>query len=189
MENMIYEFEKVSLTVENFQCEGFTLDIGGGGEGVIGRLKGQNCIAIDLSKTELEEASEGPIKIIMDARELTFLDNSFDAATAFFSMMYVKTSTDQEKIFQEVFRVLKPGSRFYFWDVDLSELPKTEKEYFVINLEYKVNGKEYQTGYGQMWPEEARGEQYYLSLAQQAGFKHLETVRNLNIIYMVFQKR
>lgn len=66
------------------------LDIGGGGEGIIGLLYGSKVVAIDQRKKELEEAPEGPLKIVMDARELNFLDNSFDAVTSFFTLMYVK---------------------------------------------------------------------------------------------------
>jgi len=45
------------------------LDIGGGGEGVIGQMKGKQVIAIDPNRRELEEAADGPLKIVMDARE------------------------------------------------------------------------------------------------------------------------
>ena len=62
-----YNFEPVKLEVRDMESEGYILDIGGGGEGVIGRLKGKDVIAIDIRKEELEEAVDGPLKIIMDA--------------------------------------------------------------------------------------------------------------------------
>ena len=65
-----YQFEQVALEVKDFESEGFVLDIGGGGEGVIGRLKGKDVVAIDIRRDELEEAVEGPLKIVMDARDL-----------------------------------------------------------------------------------------------------------------------
>ena len=36
------------------------LDIGGGGEGIIGKLKGEQVVAIDPNKRELEEAARRP---------------------------------------------------------------------------------------------------------------------------------
>jgi ubiquinone/menaquinone biosynthesis C-methylase UbiE len=74
------EGQKVDLT--DFFAPGLILDIGGGGEGVIGRLFGSRVVAIDPLQRELEEAPVGPLKVVMDARELKFLDGSFDTVTA-----------------------------------------------------------------------------------------------------------
>ncbi len=104
---------------------GFILDIGGGGEGVIGQLRGKDVVAIDFRKEELLEASDGPLKIIMDAKDLKFLDESFKTATAFFSLMYLKEKEDQLKVFREVARVLKPGGKFHIWEIDLAHIPET----------------------------------------------------------------
>ncbi len=57
-------FERQHVTINDFDADGYILAIGGGGEGTIGRLKGSQVIAIDMSKRELEEAPEGPLKII-----------------------------------------------------------------------------------------------------------------------------
>lgn len=101
-EDNVYEFEQVELEVQDFESDGFILDIGGGGEGVIGRLKGRDVVAIDIRKEELEEAVDGPLKIVMDARDLKFLDGSFNTVTAFFSLMYVKNQEDQRKYWKRL---------------------------------------------------------------------------------------
>src|SRR5579864_4997675 len=80
----MHVFDRQDFTVADFQASGYILDIGGGGEGIIGLMKPSQVIAIDLSKQELEDAPAGPLKIIMDATDLKFLDTSFDTATAFF---------------------------------------------------------------------------------------------------------
>ena len=49
------------------ELSGRILDIGGGGEGVIGRVYGPQVTAIDVSVEELAEAPEGFEKLVMDA--------------------------------------------------------------------------------------------------------------------------
>ncbi len=183
-----YIFGPVELEVKDFPSEGFVLDIGGGGAGVIGRLKGPDVVAIDIRKEELEEAAEGPLKIVMDARDLKFLDGSFHVATAFFSLMYVKSREDQQQIFKEAARVLKPGAILHIWEVDLEERPQTDLEFYIVSLCCRVRDLEINTGYGVRWPEEARGEQYYVRLAEEAGFQHLSTERVKHTFHLVFRK-
>lgn len=45
-EDDFYPFEQVTLEVDDFESESFILDIGSGGEGVIGRLKGKYVVAM-----------------------------------------------------------------------------------------------------------------------------------------------
>ncbi len=50
---------------------------------IIEQLKGKQAVAIDLSKRELDEAPGDPLlKIVMDARDLKFVDGSFPTATS-----------------------------------------------------------------------------------------------------------
>ena len=106
----MYRFDAQELGVPEFPAEGHVLDIGGGGEGVIGRMKPKQVIAIDLSRRELEEAPEGPLKLVMDATDLKFLDRSFPTVTAFYMLMYVRAEADQQRVFREV-PVRDPAAR------------------------------------------------------------------------------
>ena len=47
-------FEMQDVVLHSCPGEGLILDIGGGGEGIIGRLMGDRVVAVDLSREELE---------------------------------------------------------------------------------------------------------------------------------------
>ena len=67
LEKKHHIYPSVEWTLVDIEHQGMILDIGGGGEGVIGKLHGKDVVAIDLKKEELLEAADGPLKIIMDA--------------------------------------------------------------------------------------------------------------------------
>jgi ubiquinone/menaquinone biosynthesis C-methylase UbiE len=169
VEPLLFRFEPQEVTVHDFHSAGYILDIGGGGEGVIGKLKGHQVVAIDRSKGELMEAPAGPLKGIMDARNLQFLDGTFHVATSFFSLMYMNGS-DHAKVFSEVFRVLVPGGRFLVWDIALPQRLDPDKEIAVVPLLVKLPNEEINAGYGTLWPEEDQDLAYYVHLAEKAGF-------------------
>jgi len=149
-EDCIYYLEEQRVVVDDFDAQGYVLDIGGGGEGVIGALKGCQVIAIDRSERELEEAAEGPLKIVMDATDLQFLDGTFQTATAFFALMFVSPA-DHAKVIREVYRVLVPGGQFLVWDAALPTRLDEEKDVVAFHLSVKLLGEEIRTGYGTKW--------------------------------------
>ena len=71
------------------EIEGSILDIGGGGEGIMGRLYGSQVTAIDNCQEELDEAPGGYEKMLMDGTALTFEDNRFCNVTFFYTLMYM----------------------------------------------------------------------------------------------------
>jgi len=70
----LFVFNKQTIVIDDLNTDGIILDIGGGGEGIIGQLKGSQVVAIDTDRDELLEAADGPLKIVMDATQLAFLD-------------------------------------------------------------------------------------------------------------------
>ena len=188
IEKNFHVFPMVELEVENIDADGFILDIGGGGEGIIGRLVGEKVVAIDINKEELEEEADGPLKIVMDARALRFLDSSFHTATAFFSLMYINNRTDQQTVMNEIWRVLKSGGHFHLWDVDLSKRPDTNKEMYLVRLNCRIGEEIIETGYGHRWPDRARSQAYYIALAESVGFRLVHTKRIENLFYLHFIK-
>jgi ubiquinone/menaquinone biosynthesis C-methylase UbiE len=170
-EDRLFLFEREEVAIEDFEATGFILDIGGGGDGVIGRLKGKQVVAIDRNRRELELAPAGPLKIIMDATELRFLDESFNTVTSFYTLMYMKDEEERRRVFGEVYRVLTAGGRFLIWDAVFPPRRDEEKDVAVFSLTIRLGEEEVQAGYGMLWPEEGRGVSYYEELARRAGFE------------------
>jgi SAM-dependent methyltransferase len=161
---------KLEVAVPDFPAAGLILDIGGGGEGVIGQLKGRQVVAIDLLKQELVDAPDGPLlKIVMDARALGFLDGAFDTATVFFTFMYIAPA-DHAKVFAELRRVLRPGGRLLVWDPTFPDKAAPDKPKIMYPLHVRLPGKEINTGYG-VGIREGQGAGHFVELAKAAGFE------------------
>ncbi|MHA1906003.1 MAG: class I SAM-dependent methyltransferase [Candidatus Thorarchaeota archaeon] len=176
------------ITLGKIASEGYLLDIGGGGEGVIGQLEGTRVVAIDMRKDELEEANVGEyLRIIMDATELKFLDSSFKTVTAFFSMMYMNTET-QAKVFNEVFRVLESGGEFHLWDLKIPKQPEGTKPVYAIGLMIHLPNTNIQTGYGCPWTGREQDIATFQKLGKDAGFKISEESVDDNVFYLRFTK-
>lgn len=126
------------------KLNGRILDVGGGGEGVIGRLYTNQVIAIDIHQGELDEAPMGFEKIFMDATHLKFKDNSFDHVTSFYTLMFM-SAEDQKRTISEAARVLVNGGELHIWDCDIhSAYP----EPFCVDVEVQLPDEYISTTYG-----------------------------------------
>lgn len=143
------------------------LDLGGGGEGVIGRVYGQQVTAIDNRQDELDEAPEGPKKLLMDAAELAFADSSFQHVTSFFSLMYM-SHTVQAQAVTQAFRVLRPGGSLHIWD---AQITSAFPEPFLIDVDVDASGTAVHTTYGVLQKDAAQDSHHILHLCQSAGLK------------------
>jgi len=128
--------------------DGWILDIGGGGEGIIGLVKGRQVVSIDLIRRELEETSNDSLKIVMDATNLSFLDSTFEVITAFFSFMYMMDET-LDAALREISRVLKTGGELLIWDPIVSQADSPGHKVFISWLDVELpDGRLVETGYG-----------------------------------------
>lgn len=180
------DIQNINLT--DFTHKGRVLDIGGGGEGIIGQVLGESVVSIDPRRDELEEASEGPLKIIMDARELQFLNHTFEGVTSFFTLMYIDKEYHQ-KVFEEIYRVLKNDGEFTIWDVRIPKYTGGIRDIFLVPLKIKLKHKNIRTTYGVLWKQAEQDMEYYIKLGAKIGFKVI-TKQEMNQIYCVkFKKK
>jgi ubiquinone/menaquinone biosynthesis C-methylase UbiE len=164
------EIEREEIVIPDFVTSGHILDLGGGCRGTIGRVKGEQVVAIDISMKELNEAPSGFLKIVMDASDLKFPDKSFRTVTAFFALMFMKPEIHQ-RVFFEAYRVLAPGGEWLIWDALIPPRSAEGDNTFLINLHTKLPKETIDYGYSVLRLEVQRDTGYYRSLAEQAGFQ------------------
>ena len=176
-----------TIELTNIKLTGRILDIGGGGQAIISQFKGEQVVAIDFNRNELEEAPDSNgLKVIMDAKELKFLDNTFDTVTAFFTFMYIPVE-DYKIIFEEIHRVLKNGGNFVIWDVLMPAKGNDKRDIFFIELQVKIFDKIAKAGFGVSWNKEINTDTF-TNLARNIGFETLEKKVVKDTIYLRFSK-
>lgn len=114
----VFEPPVQRILLEDIKGEGLILDIGGGGEGLVARLAGSRVCAVDVNIDKIREAriyNEHANWFNCDGASLCFKDASFDVATLWFSLGYMRTWRMKERVLQEVYRVLKDGARLSIW--------------------------------------------------------------------------
>jgi len=176
-----------TINISEVKINGRILDIGGGGSGVITRFKESQVVAIDPFENEFGSVPNlGGLKIIMDATDLKFLENSFESVTAFFTLMYIPIE-NHLRVFEEIKRVLKKGGEFMLWDVNIPKRGNNQKDMIGVELKVILPKETIDAGYGVFWDKE-QNNQHFLNLAQQIGFKIIENEQKDEIYYIRMQK-
>lgn len=173
------------IELEPLAVDGLVLDIGGGGEGVIGRLMGRQVVAIDRSRSELEETTNEALKLEMDATDLKFLDGSFDAVTSFYTFMYMDYETHR-KVLGEAHRVLRRGGALHVWDVAM-EPNAAGKPYILVSIEARLPGETIKASYGHRQDKLLTIESLS-ALGEEAGFTVAESRRLQDSFYLMLRK-
>ena len=164
--------------------QGSILDIGGGGEGIIGRVYGSQVIAIDNCQEELDEAPDGVQKLLMDARKLLFDAETFDQVTCFYSLMYMDREK-QTKVVLEAARVLKCGGGLHIWDAAFESV---WPESFVAELDIDAGGERIHTAYGIIKNDGPQRLEDIVRMCLSAGLRPAEQKRNGEHFYLCFAK-
>lgn len=140
-----WNWVKIKMIINiDYDLKGSILDIGGGGEAIIGQMYGDRVTAIDNRQEELDEAPNCCTKLLMDAEKLSFFDGSFDNVTFFYTLMYMSEEIQRKAIF-EATRVLKTGGIMCIWDCAISS---AYPEHFVVDLDIQFTDKRIHTSYG-----------------------------------------
>ena len=169
------------------KLEGFVVDIGAGGEGIIAKTCGRETVCVDISKREIGEArSRGAVAnwVLCDACSMPFGNGTFDVATFFFSLMYIKTYEKKHAAMVEAKRVLKSDGLLYLWDASIREKP----DLYVVFVEANLPDEEkIYTGYGVKGKEKEQTLELISKLALEAGFKVTTTESHKNWFTACFQ--
>ena len=175
------------VTLRRLDDCGQILDLGGGGEGVIGRLMGERVVAIDIVADELEEAPPGPLKIQMDATSMLFLDDSFQTVTCFYTLLYMPVS-DHTIALHESFRVLQPGGRMLIWDSEVLPCPGGEQDVLIVPVKVTLPGDELTATYAIRWPGHEQTQASILKLAERVGFRLIRREAQGGAFYLELEK-
>lgn len=90
---------------------GKIIDVGGGGEGLVSRIGGTQVCAVDIDMNKIREAQIHGLSsqlLLAAAQTLPVKDSSFDMATLWFSLGFMRDWPAKEQVVDEVARVLKP---------------------------------------------------------------------------------
>lgn len=162
--------------------KGTILDIGGGGEGIIGRIYKSQVTAIDNRQEELDGAPEGFTKLLMDACDLEFEDNIFDNVSLFYTLMYIDKSK-HIKVIKEAYRVLKKGGKLYIWDTNIKEANP-----FLVELNIDVGDAVINTTYGVYKENAFQDKDYYKSICEELGFYLIAESLDNDQFYLLLKK-
>lgn len=168
--------------------KGFILDIGGGGEGVIGRLKGDKVVSIDKRLDELQETQSEALKLTMDATDLKFVDSSFGVVTSFFSFMYIPRES-HEQVLREAYRVLRPGGKLLIWDVTIPRRTDGDPSVLLLPLQVKLPKETIKTTYGVGWEGREQNSAHFARIAEEIGFEFVQQDQWQDIFHIEMTKR
>ncbi|MHA2142074.1 MAG: class I SAM-dependent methyltransferase [Candidatus Thorarchaeota archaeon] len=107
-----FETPLQKIELDELHSKGRIIDIGGGGEGLVSKIGGSRVCAVDIDMNKIREAQIHDLEsqwILADGRVLAIKPESFDAATLWFSLGFIRDWSAKEQVVDEIFRVLKPN--------------------------------------------------------------------------------
>lgn len=179
-------FVEDAISLVNVSMPGRVLDIGSGGENIIGQIKPESVVGIDKNREELLEAPEGGLKIVMDAMNMQFLDETFDCATLFYTLLYT-SAEEKRSILKETYRVLQKGGELHIWDVTIPPRGDMKEDLYAVRLSVTIPGKIISTGYGSYWTQ-TQDAASIKELCASEGFDLVDEESTSNSYHLTFRK-
>ena len=152
----LYSVPMQEIHLERIDADGYILDIGGGGEGLVSRIEGGRVCSVDISMTKLRDAQlygSDAQWIVSDGRNLCLRENTFSVATVWFSLGYLGDWQSKRSVFTELTRVLKSEGKVSILAsrIDCKEEKHLFNARFILpdgnisQVGYKVKGNQSQT--------------------------------------------
>ena len=177
--------QHIKLNNQNYPS--FILDIGGGGEAIISKLYKNKVVSIDMIEEELKEAESESLKIVMNATDLKFLDDSFEVVTYFYSLMYMDMKTKYDAL-KESIRVLKKDGLIEIWDTEIPPYDGGDKDIIVVKLKIKLDDEMVETGYGVRSEEKKQSFSDIVKILSDLGLEKISSEQNGQAFHLIFQK-
>lgn len=108
------------LLIQNYVQDANVVDIGCGFGTVLGNIKLQEKVAVDVSINMLEQVEDDCVKVRCFAEDTPFVDNYFDIVICSDIFEHV---INPRKLVSELYRILKPHGMLLFscpWEQDIS---------------------------------------------------------------------
>ncbi len=177
------------------------LDIGCGAGNytlkMLEKIPDLNCTLNDLSmpmleraQARVEAATNGKVAIIQDdMRNLNFADNNFDIVLAAATLHHLRHDADWERVFANIFRMLKPGGSFWISDLvthDFEPLNQLFHQKYSNYLD-TLGGVEYRNKVLDYvaYEDTPRSVNFQTALLKKVGFKHVEILHK-NSLFAAF---
>jgi ubiquinone/menaquinone biosynthesis C-methylase UbiE len=98
------------IELDELPAKGRIIDVGGGGQGLVSKIRGSRVCAVDIDMNKIREAQIYGLEaqwLLTDGRALSLKDSSFDTATLWFSLGFIRDWSAKEQVMDEIFRVLR----------------------------------------------------------------------------------
>lgn len=173
---------------ENISADSVLLDAGCGSRGMVSEFKNQShyIIGVDKDRYLLDRNDYVDKKILSDLEDIPLVDNSVDIVISEFVIEHL---ANPQKVFAEIYRILKPGGVFVFLTPNLynpimlfSRLMPLRAHNFLLKRLLKKDDQAHATFY--------RCNTYgkLTVLGKGAGFKNIIIKRAGNPEYLGFTK-
>jgi ubiquinone/menaquinone biosynthesis C-methylase UbiE len=183
-----FETPVQKIELKHLPQEGFIIDIGGGGEGLVSRIEASRVCVVDINLNKIREAMiYGQVSqwILSDARMLSVKDERFNVATLWFSLGYVQDRDSKAQVLAEVARVLRQSGHISILG---ARITCSEPRFVLRTLLHLPDGSVSKMSYG-MDGRQKQDSEAVAKLLRETGFSNITYEDNGHWFRLDAQKR